>query len=405
MKKYKRLLSSLMICLFMMVYLSGCVDLSFIAPKEPVTITFWSFGDTSYFEGLIEEFSKEHSHITVEFITGFRGFRSNLEEADVFLATQNQLQFLRETEFPMSLNALISEDEDFDLNNFYRGGVDALSVEGQRWGVPLGADMTVMLYNKRLFDERGVPYPEVGWTWNDFLERAIALSDPDRGQFGYAYHEMGNYGVVETMVMMYQWGGQLFDDLQAPTKMTINEPRNVMAMQFYADLLHKHHVSPQYGERPSPYPIAGIEGEKYAMWVGSISDEYDFEVGVAPLPQADYAYTMGTIVGLYISNEAESPEACWEWVTFLSEKAIPGLLPLRKSLAESDEVLQSMGEDVVQAGLASLPNLISLSIDFDSQLGSTWGIAMSAYSSALSKIRSGEPVQAALDEAQEKTGF
>jgi hypothetical protein len=178
-----------------------------------------------------------------------------------------------------------------------------------------------------------------------------------------------------------------------------------MAMQFYADLLHKHHVSPRYGERPSPYPIAGIEGEKYGMWVGSFSDEYDFEVGVAPLPQADYAYTMGTIVGLYISNEASSPEACWEWASFLTHKAIPGLLPLRKSLAESDEVLQNMGEDVVKAGLASLPNLISLSIDFDSQLGSTWGTAMQAYSGALGKIRSGESVQAALDEAQEKSGF
>ena len=141
------------------------------------------------------------------------------------------------------------------------------------------------------------------------------------------------------------------------------------------------------------------------MWVGSISDEYDFETGVAPLPQAEYAYTMGTIIGLYISNEASSPEACWEWATFLSQKAIPGLLPMRITLAESDEILQSMGEDVVKAGLASLPNLMSFSLDFDSQLGMTWGTAMQAYSSALGKIRAGEPVQAALDEAQKKSGF
>ena len=405
MHKRRFLISRMMLFILMATLVSGCVDLSFLAPKDPVTITFWTFGDTAYFEGLIDEFTKENSYITVDFITGFSPFRSNLEEVDVFLATQNQLQFLRETDFPMSLNEMISEDNDFDLNDFYRGGVDALSVEGQRWGVPLGADITVMLYNKRLFDERNVPYPEIGWTWNDFLEKSLALSDPDRGQFGFAYQEVGGFSVAETMIMMYQWGGALFDDLQAPTRMTINEPRNVMAMQFYADLLHKHHVSPRYGERPSPYPTAGIEGEKYTMWVGSISDEYDFETGVAPLPQAEYAYTMGTIIGLYISNEASSPEACWEWATFLSQKAIPGLLPMRKSLAESDEVLQSMGEDVVKTGLASLPNLISFSLDFDSQLGSTWGMAMQAYSSAVSKIRAGEPVQATLDEAQKKSGF
>ena len=97
--------------------------------------------------------------------------------------------------------------------------------------------------------------------------------------------------------MMYQWGGGLFDDLQAPSRMTINNPYNVSAMQFYADLIQKHHVAPRMGERPAPYPGEGIESEKYAMWTGSISDAYayDFEVGVAPLPMAEYAYTMGTI--------------------------------------------------------------------------------------------------------------
>jgi len=405
MGKRKRLLYSLIVGGLLVAHLSGCVDMSFLAPKEPVTITFWTFGDQSFFDGVIEEFSQEYPYITVEFVGGRSPYRARFENVDVFLASQNQLPFLLGQDFPMSLNALISEDDDFDLNDFYRGGVDALSVEGQRWGVPVGADLMVMLYNKRLFDERNVPYPEVGWTWNNFLERALALSDPDRGQFGFAYQEMGGYGFGESMVMMYQWGGGLFDDLQAPTRMTINDPHNVMAMQFYADLIHKHHVAPRMGERPLPYPTAGIESEKYAMWTGSISDEYDFEVGVAPLPAAEYAYTMGTILGLFISNEAASPEACWEWASFLSQKAIPGLLPLRKSLAESDEVAQSLGSDAVAAGLASLPNILSLSLDFNSQLGSTWGTAMGAYNGGLSAIRGGEPVQTALDEAQEKSGF
>ena len=60
-----------------------------------------------------------------------------------------------------------------------------------------------------------LPKPTVGWTWNDLLERSIALSDPDRGQYGYAYQGSGGNSLGETMLMMYQWGGGLFDDLQA----------------------------------------------------------------------------------------------------------------------------------------------------------------------------------------------
>jgi multiple sugar transport system substrate-binding protein len=394
-----------MLSLFIMVYLSGCLDLSFIAPKEPVTITFWVWDDTSYFESFIEEFSKEYPHITVEFATGWRYFQNDLEDIDVFLASSDELTWLREIDFPMSLNPFISEDDSFELDDFYRSGVDAMSVEGQRWGVPLGADILVMHYNKALFDKYNVPYPYIGWTWDDFLERALALSDPDKGQFGYAYHSRGGIGFVEPMIMMYQWGGGLFDDLQSPQKMTINRMENVPAMQFYADLLHKHHVSPRMGERPPRYPDDGIEGEKYAIWVGSLGDEYEFETGIVPLPQADYAYTMGTIVGLYISNDSISPEASWAWASFLSRKSFPGLLPLRKSLAESDEVATAFGEEVISAGLASLPNLLSLSINFDGPVGRTWGTSVGAYQSALGKIRAGEPVQATLDEAQDKSGF
>lgn len=403
----KRLLYTLLLGGLVIATLAGCLDLSSLAPKDPVTITFWTFGDQSYFDSVIEEFSKEYPYITIEFLSGFSPYRTRFENVDIFLASQNQLPFLLEQDFPMSLNALISEDDDFDFNDFYRSGVDALSIEGQRWGVPVAADLMMMLYNKRLFDESNVPYPEIGWTWNDFLERATALSDPDRGQFGFAYQESGGFGLSETMVMMYQWGGGLFDDLQAPSRMTINNPYNVSAMQFYADLIQKHHVAPRMGERPAPYPGEGIETEKYAMWTGSISDAYayDFEVGVVPLPMAENAYTMGTIIGLFISNEASSPEACWEWAKFLSQKAIPGLLPMRQSLAESDQVAQSLGSDVVAAGLASLPNLISLSIDFNSTLGSKWGTAMGAFNSGLAAIRGGAPVQATMDEAQKKSGF
>ena len=78
---------------------------------------------------------------------------------------------------------------------------------------------------------------------------------------------------------------------------------------------------------------------------------------------------------------------------------------MRQSLAESDQVAQSLGSDVVAAGLASLPNLISLSIDFNSTLGSKWGTAMGAFNSGLAAIRGGAPVQATLDEAQKKSGF
>jgi len=41
------------------------------------------------------------------------------------------------------------------------------------WAIPAGVDMLVMFYNQDLFDQYDVPYPEVGWTWGDFLDTAL----------------------------------------------------------------------------------------------------------------------------------------------------------------------------------------------------------------------------------------
>jgi hypothetical protein len=61
--------------------------------------------------------------------------------------------------------------------------------------------------------------------------------------------------------------------------------------------------------------------------------------------------------------------------------------------------------EAVEVGRASLPKLISFNLSFEGQLGKRWGTAMQAYSTAFARIQNGDPVQATLDEAQEKSGF
>ena len=60
------------------------------------------------------------------------------------------------------------------------------AVEGKTWAIPSGMNPLVVYYNQDLFDQYGVPYPENGWTWDDFLSVALAIRDPEAGVFGYA---------------------------------------------------------------------------------------------------------------------------------------------------------------------------------------------------------------------------
>lgn len=395
-----------MLCVVcLLALLPGCLDFSFLEPPEPVTIQFAAFGGSDYFETLVEEFQQEYEHITVEFVSGRSIFMSSDDpDYDVILLNHLMMPYFM-GEFPlMELNPLISEDGDVSLDAFFPSTVEAMRTEGRQLGIPYMADLMVMYYNKDVFDRNGVPYPTLDWTWNDFLERAQRLSDPPGGEFGFAYHQMGAFGVMEPMVMIYQHGGRLFDDVNNPSAIMMNEPLNVMAMQFYADLIHRHHVAPGPGERRMPFPDRGIEDGDYAMWMGYLSDEWeDLNLGVAPLPQGERMVTFGSVIGFAISNRAEDPEACWAWIKFLTERAPPGLMPARRDVVESDAMVRLLDEDAIAAGRVSLPYLMGLPINIEGgQFSNTWGAAMQAFNGALTAIQSGDPVGPALDAAQEK---
>src|SRR5437762_8681749 len=60
----------------------------------------------------------------------------------------------------------------------------------RQYGVAFGLDLRLICYNKALFDKAGVPYPKDGWTFDDFLRTARALtfdfdSDGRIDQYGF----------------------------------------------------------------------------------------------------------------------------------------------------------------------------------------------------------------------------
>ena len=396
-----------LVCLMFLV--AGCADLSFLAPREPVTIRFVTTGDAAYYAPLIEAFQREHKHITVDLVAPTGVGPGQFADFDILVVPQFALNFLMDAGYPIDLGTFMTEDADFRLEDFYTTGVDLLSTGGQRWAVPYMADVMVMVYNRDLFDQYRVPYPDPDWNWDGFLDRALSLTDAAEGVYGYAPYQSGQLSTYESMIFIYQQGGRLFDDLAAPNAMTINDPLNVAAMQWYADLFHRHSVAPGPGARRVPYPQSGIENGRYAMWMGWLSDvedwERDLHVGVAPMPRGQRPLTIGTVYGIVISAEAPDPTACWEWVSFISQAPPPALVPLRRSLVEAEAGAAGVDAEIAEVGRASVPMMIGMNFGPGGPLWDKWGVAMQAFGGALVAIQNGDPVGPALDAAQAKVDF
>ena len=346
--------------------LSGC---GVIAPApEPVTITFsYSnyYTNAKQLEVLVDEFSEQYPYITVELLP-HTFYRSLTYPGDVNVAYPWDTldKHAQGTITMMDLTSFIEKEDAFDLADFYPGVMDFFRMEGKTLAIPTGVDVNVLYYNKDLFDRYGVPYPEAGWTWDDFLDTAIALSDPKASVYGFGANPDG----WDYVSIIYSQGGQLVDDLQEPTRTMFDDQKNIEVLEWYVSLSEEYNVAPtreQVQKELRGYVYDGITRGMVGMWIGGFFErqgynpDWGFEWGMVPLPGEEGTPLLSWWAeGLFISGEAQHPDACWKWIVFLCERNLPGfLMPVRKSVVESEKYRETVGFEVADITLASIENV------------------------------------------------
>jgi len=391
-----------------------------VPTPEPVTIAFThATFDTDYYEPLVQEFNKRTPHITVELYPRepgewMRSGNLSVDDADVFVTMDSGLNWLQEQGVILGLDPFLEQDESFDLSDFYPGMVEHLTNEGKTWAIPAGLEFMVMFYNQDLFDQYNVPYPEIGWTWDDFLNIVLTMRDPEAGIFGYAPANES----FDPLPFIYQHGGRIADDLQHSTRMTFDDPLTIEALEWYAKLIHEYDAvpTPQEARRAfgggGYYIGRGFLGGKLGMWAGPLSQrggqyywpvEWDMRWGMVPLPRDVQSATIASVEGYFIASQTEHPDACWQWITFLSEQTPNRLTPARRSLVESSAYEQQVGSDVAAVVRASMESQLLIA---PTTMPEGAEDAMETFGEAIDAIINGlSTPQEAMDWAQRQSEF
>lgn len=394
--------------------LSGCGGA--LSTVESATIRFaYPNYDRAYYEPLAQEFNAAHPQIAIELVAlqgdAWRRQTSLPENVDTFVASDVMLDDLLENGRIMNLDPFIAQDETFDAADFYPGVLENLSAEGKTWAVPAGLDPLVMYYNRDLFDQYGVPYPTVGWTWENFLDIVLAVRDPDAGVYGYA----AALGTFDVLPFIYQHGGRLALDVRNAASATFDDPLNVEALQWYVDLIYEYEAipTPEQARRAfggGDYNVMqGFATNKIGLLALTFSQRggqgwptrWQMHWGMAPLPRDARSATIALVEGYFISAQTQHPDACWQWITYLSRKMPTRLVPPRRSLVESDAYRLLVGEDVagvVRAAAGSAVLLLQPS-DMPEQAQQAYGILQQALDSVIAGRATPEE---ALEEAQRK---
>jgi multiple sugar transport system substrate-binding protein len=385
---------------------------------EPVTITFaCEEDDEPYYKPLIEEFNEQYGHITVELV---RYQQFDWPEADVWDVSPFTRHFMDLYDYEaLDLMPFIERGDPygkrdpafkFDREDFNPGVLELFQDGSEVWAVPYTIFMQAMYYNRDLFDQHGVTHPQIEWTWDDFKRAGQAMYRPQSGTYGYTPDVYRN----DPLSFIYQNGGRVFDDLKNPTRTTFDDPLTVEALDWYARLMLEDEAAATPQQAREAYGIAdplrtGIREGRLGMWTGDLShtgggiEDKDLAVnwGVAPLPKGVQSATFSFATGYVISAEAQNPDACWEWIVFLTHQVPPYGMPVRKSLLESEAFEDEVGEDVAAVARHSIEHALLLSPE-------AWEIygQFQTFDEALARIFSGRATALeAMQWAQETSGF
>jgi multiple sugar transport system substrate-binding protein len=240
----------------------------------------------------------------------------------------------------------LAESDAFEEGDFYPQALDAFRFDGKLSCLPQNISSLVVYYNKALFRKAGLPLPSGEWTWQEFVDTAVKLTDRDRGQYGVGVEP----SLIRIAPFVWSNGGDLVrDDLSG---FALHEPAAREPLRQFM-LLHT-----AYGAIPSEEEVEAEDDESRFMngRLGMILSSRRstpafrtikaFDWDVAPLPRFKEQAGILHSDAYCLTKGSENKDAAWRFVEFAlgregqeitarAGRTVPSL----RAVAESDAFL------------------------------------------------------------------
>ena len=302
-------------------------------PTGPVTLrmAIWDEVQMPAMQALAKAFQDEHSSISIDIeLTAFDQYWTKLETAatgkgapDIFWTAPAYYQKYAANGIISDLTPLIERDS-VSLEGIYPVLIEGFTFEDGLYAIPKDIDNIGLWYNKELFDQAGLAYPDGTWTWDTLLEAAKKLTDPEAGVWGIAAQGGDGKDRQSYYSTIPQAGGEI---LRADGTSGYNTPEAIEGVRFWVDMIQTHKVSPSVDQMVDTEAQNLFMTGKVAMiyegsWRAALfaGDDYiSSRADVAVLPKGS-AGSQTSANGLGYSLYAESPnqEAAWEFLKFLA---------------------------------------------------------------------------------------
>jgi multiple sugar transport system substrate-binding protein len=344
--------------------LAGCGggDTAGSSPDSSVTLQFVLFGDaveTAGYQQLIDDFTADNPDVRIvlspvatqddllaKLTTGFAGG----SPPDVFLINYRRYGQFADQGVLEPVGPYLDDSDAIDESDFAETALEPFRFDGQTLTcMPQNISSLQVYYNVDLFEQSGAPLPEAGWTWDEFLAAAQAITGD------------GNYGlgIEPTLIRLapFVWsaGGELVDDPKAPTRLTIDAGAAREALDFFLDLQLKHGVVPPQREELSQDSESRFLNGRLGMYLNSrrsvptlrTIDGFTWDVAPLPVAPGGEPSTIQHGDAYCMSRDGRNIDATWRFIEYANTAAGQTTLaatgrtvPSRTDVAESPVFLE-----------------------------------------------------------------
>jgi len=196
---------------------------AFTSYSAPITIRglrwlSWPEEENLY-DKWCQEYTKAHPDVKVEIEWVTTGYGEKLttsfaggQAPDFFFIHTPNLPAYVEQGLPVALDKYLDGSNGINTKDIFPAIWKVTTYKGKRYGYSTLNGCQTLYYNKRMFREAGVKFPDKTWTWKDLAEAAKKLTKKDEGgritQYGFQCDEYNRVWIS------YLWSmrGKTFDN-------------------------------------------------------------------------------------------------------------------------------------------------------------------------------------------------
>ena len=184
---------------------------------DTLTVAIWDTNQQDGLKQIMDDFTAETGIKTELQAMDWNAYWTLLEAGatggempDVFWMHSNEAVKYMANDILLDLTDYVAKSEKLEMDKFPQDLKDMYTWKDKVYAVPKDRDTIAMWYNKKMFDDAGIAYPDGSWTWDEFYEIAEKLTKDDGSQFGFAAQPSNEQDTW--MNMVYSMGGTIVTD-------------------------------------------------------------------------------------------------------------------------------------------------------------------------------------------------